>query len=131
MPALTGPLLPAGAPQLWVGGLVGRRARGRRPDADAWNGWGDDVAGFAASVARLRELADGRDVSPTWGGIALVGEDEADLERLLAARSAEGLSTDGVWTGTGAELRRSRTGSRTRERPGSSCCRWDRRTGST
>ena len=73
--------------------------------ADAWNGWGDDVAGFAANAARLRELADGRPVSPTWGGIALVGEDEADLERLLAARSAKGMSTDGVWTGTGAELR--------------------------
>ena len=73
--------------------------------ADAWNGWGDDVAGFAAHAARLRELADGREVSPTWAGIALVGEDDADLERLLTARSAKGMSTDGVWTGTGAELR--------------------------
>jgi alkanesulfonate monooxygenase SsuD/methylene tetrahydromethanopterin reductase-like flavin-dependent oxidoreductase (luciferase family) len=105
VPALTGPLLPPGSPQLWVGGrsdaVLGVAAR----VADAWNGWGDDLAGFAANVARLRELADGRLVSPTWSGIALVGEDEADLERLVAARSAKGLSTAGVWTGTGAELR--------------------------
>jgi len=105
VPALTGPLLPAGAPQLWVGGrsdaVLGVAAR----VADAWNGWGDDVAGFAANAARLRELADGRAVSPTWSGIALVGEDDADLDRLLAARSAKGVSTDGIWTGTSAELR--------------------------
>jgi alkanesulfonate monooxygenase SsuD/methylene tetrahydromethanopterin reductase-like flavin-dependent oxidoreductase (luciferase family) len=105
VPALTGPLLPPGSPQLWVGGrsaaVLGVAAR----VADAWNGWGDDVAAFAANAARLRELAEGRAVSPTWAGIALVGEDDADLERLLAARSTKGMSTEGVWTGTSAQLR--------------------------
>jgi alkanesulfonate monooxygenase SsuD/methylene tetrahydromethanopterin reductase-like flavin-dependent oxidoreductase (luciferase family) len=105
VPPLTGPVLPAGSPQLWVGGrsdaVLGVAAR----VADAWNGWGDDVPGFVAKAGRLRELADGRAVVPTWGGIALVGEDAADLERLLAARAANGMSTEGVWTGTGAELR--------------------------
>ena len=50
VPALTGPVLPAGSPQLWVGGrsdaVLGVAAR----VADAWNGWGDDVAGFAAKA---------------------------------------------------------------------------------
>lgn len=105
VPALTGPLLPPGSPELWVGGrseaVLGVAAR----VADAWNGWGDDVDGFAAKAARLRELADGRAVAPTWGGIALVGETAADLERLLAERTAKGLPTEGVWTGTAAELR--------------------------
>jgi alkanesulfonate monooxygenase SsuD/methylene tetrahydromethanopterin reductase-like flavin-dependent oxidoreductase (luciferase family) len=105
VPALTGPLLPAGAPQLWVGGrsdaVLGVAAR----VADAWNGWGDDLQGFAAKAARLRELADGRTVPPTWAGIALVGESADDLERLLTERAAKGMSTDGVWTGTAAELR--------------------------
>jgi alkanesulfonate monooxygenase SsuD/methylene tetrahydromethanopterin reductase-like flavin-dependent oxidoreductase (luciferase family) len=105
VPPLTGPLLPAGSPQLWVGGrsdaIVGAAAR----VADAWNGWGDDVAGFAAKAARLRELASGRTVSPTWAGIALVGEDAADLERLVAERVAKGMSSEGVWTGTAAQLR--------------------------
>jgi alkanesulfonate monooxygenase SsuD/methylene tetrahydromethanopterin reductase-like flavin-dependent oxidoreductase (luciferase family) len=105
VPALTGPLLPPGSPQLWVGGrseaVLGVAAR----VADAWNGWGDDVDGFVAHARRLRELADGRDVAPTWAGIALVGETGDDLDRLLAERTAKGLSTDGVWTGTAAELR--------------------------
>jgi alkanesulfonate monooxygenase SsuD/methylene tetrahydromethanopterin reductase-like flavin-dependent oxidoreductase (luciferase family) len=105
VPALTGPLLPVGSPQLWVGGrsdaVLGVAAR----VADAWNGWGDDVVGFTAKAARLGELADGRTVSPTWGGIALVGEDAPDLDRLLAERAAKGMSTDGIWTGTASELR--------------------------
>jgi alkanesulfonate monooxygenase SsuD/methylene tetrahydromethanopterin reductase-like flavin-dependent oxidoreductase (luciferase family) len=105
VPELSGPLLPPASPQLWVGGrsdaVLGVAAR----VADAWNGWGEDVRGFATKAARLGELADGRAVSPTWGGIALVGEDAGDLERLRNERTAKGMSTDGVWTGTGDELR--------------------------
>lgn len=105
VPPMTGPLLPPGSPQLWVGGLsdavVGVAAR----TADAWNGWGLDVAAFAAKAARLRELAEGRPVASTWGGIALVGEDAADLDRLVAARRDRGLSLDGLWTGTVERLR--------------------------
>lgn len=105
VPPMSGPLLPSGEPALWVGGrsdaVVGVAARA----ADAWNGWGLDLDGFAAKAARLRELAEGRDVFPTWGGIALVGEDARDLERLLAERAAKDLSIDGVWTGTASELR--------------------------
>jgi alkanesulfonate monooxygenase SsuD/methylene tetrahydromethanopterin reductase-like flavin-dependent oxidoreductase (luciferase family) len=105
VPPLAGPLLPPGAPELWVGGrseaVMGVAAR----VADAWNGWGYDAEEFATQATRLRELAGDRSVVPTWGGIALVGEDPADLERLLAARAAKGSSTDGVWTGTAAELR--------------------------
>lgn len=104
VPPIAGPLAPPGAPALWVGGLsdavLGVAAR----VADAWNGWGLDADGFARKAARLRELADGRSVAPTWGGVALVGEDDADLERLVASRSEAGRSLDGVWTGTSAEL---------------------------
>ncbi len=105
VPPLTGPLLPPGSPELWVGGRSDAVLGVAAHVADAWNGWGDDVEGFAAKAARLRELADGRAVAPTWGGIALVGETAADLERLLTERTAKGLSTEGVWTGTADELR--------------------------
>ncbi len=105
VPPLAGPLLPPGSPALWVGGLseavLGVAARA----ADAWNGWGLDIGAFAAKVASLRRLAAGRDVMPTWGGIALVGQDRAELDRLVAARAEKGLSLDGVWTGTSEELR--------------------------
>lgn len=105
VPPMAGPLLPPGSPQVWVGGrsepVIAVAAR----VADAWNGWGYDAEGFAVQAARLRELAAGRSVAATWGGIALVGEDTADLGRLIAARAAKGLATDGVWTGTADELR--------------------------
>jgi alkanesulfonate monooxygenase SsuD/methylene tetrahydromethanopterin reductase-like flavin-dependent oxidoreductase (luciferase family) len=103
--AMEGPLLPPGAPQLWAGGgseaVIGVAARA----ADAWNGWGLDIETFSAKAALLRERAEGRDVAPTWGGIALVGEDRPDLDRLLAARQKKGLSLEGVWAGTAAGLR--------------------------
>ena len=105
VPAMRGPLLPPGAPRLWAGGLSAAVIDVAARAADAWNGWGLDLDAFAEKAALLKERADGRDVAPTWGGIALVGEDRADLERLAAAREASGLSLDGVWTGTAAELR--------------------------
>ncbi len=100
VPAMDGPLLPPGEPAVWVGGLsdavLGVAAR----VADAWNGWGLDADAFAERAATLLELAGPRTVSPTWAGIALVGEDRADLDRLLEARAERGLSLDGIWSGT-------------------------------
>jgi len=104
VPPLAGPLLPSGEPALWVGGLSEAVLAVAARSADAWNGWGLDAAGFAAKADRLRELANGREVAATWGGIALVGEDEADLRALIAARHGNGLSLEGVWTGTAEAL---------------------------
>ena len=106
MPAMQGPLLPPGSPEVWVGGLSDPVIAVAARVADAWNGWGLDVASFAQKAARLRELAEGRPVSPTWGGIALVGRDDADLDRFRAAREDKGLSLDGLWIGTAHRLRR-------------------------
>ena len=71
--------------------------------ADAWNGWGLDLDGFRARADRLRRGE--RAPDPTWAGIVLVGEDRADLDRLLASRRERKRSLDGVWTGTRDELR--------------------------
>jgi alkanesulfonate monooxygenase SsuD/methylene tetrahydromethanopterin reductase-like flavin-dependent oxidoreductase (luciferase family) len=104
VPAIAGPLLPPGEPELWVGGrsaqVIGVAAR----SADAWNGWAMDVESFEASVGELRRLAGGRPVAPTWGGIALVGTDESDLERLREERRTRGLSMD-VWQGSASDFR--------------------------
>ncbi|MBI3649334.1 MAG: LLM class flavin-dependent oxidoreductase [Actinobacteria bacterium] len=105
VPPMAGPLLPPGAPEIWVGGLsnaaVGIAAR----RADAWNGWGLSAGTFATKVERLREAAGDREVVPTWGGIAVVGEDASDLRGLLEDRERRGLPSEGVWTGTAGELR--------------------------
>ncbi|MGZ4150200.1 MAG: LLM class flavin-dependent oxidoreductase, partial [Actinomycetota bacterium] len=109
VPEMHGPILPEASPPVWVGGTGERVLRAAARAGDAWNGWGLDVDGFrarAASVARLAEEA-GRDpseVPPTWGGIVLVGEDAADVERLQAEREAQGPAW-APWTGTAAELR--------------------------
>jgi alkanesulfonate monooxygenase SsuD/methylene tetrahydromethanopterin reductase-like flavin-dependent oxidoreductase (luciferase family) len=106
VPAMAGPLVPPGSPEVWVGGLSDAVVAVAARVADAWNGWGLDAEGFATKASQLREIADGRTVDPTWGGIALVGRDAGELDELRAAREAKGLSLDGVWTGTSDDLRR-------------------------
>jgi alkanesulfonate monooxygenase SsuD/methylene tetrahydromethanopterin reductase-like flavin-dependent oxidoreductase (luciferase family) len=107
VPAIRGPLLPppirSGGPPVWVGGVADAAVDIAARVADGWNGWGLDADVFAAKAERLR--AGGRDVLATWGGIAVVGKDRADLERLLADRADRGLSAGDVWTGTADELR--------------------------
>jgi alkanesulfonate monooxygenase SsuD/methylene tetrahydromethanopterin reductase-like flavin-dependent oxidoreductase (luciferase family) len=105
VPPIAGPLLPPGSPEVWVGGLSEAVIAVAARSADAWNGWGLDAADFAEKATALRRAADGREVAATWGGIALVGEDTGDLDRLIADRRGKGMSTEGVWTGTSAQLR--------------------------
>ncbi len=104
VPPLSGPLVPPGSPELWVGGRSEGVLRVAARVADAWNGWGYDAEGFRSRVERLRELAEARSVAPTWGGIALVGADPSELVGLKRDREARGLPLDGVWTGTASEL---------------------------
>jgi alkanesulfonate monooxygenase SsuD/methylene tetrahydromethanopterin reductase-like flavin-dependent oxidoreductase (luciferase family) len=109
VPAVDGPLLPAphrpGGPPIWVGGLSDAVVATAGRLADAWNGWGVGPEGFARRAERLRAVAEetGRVVAPTWGGIALVGEDPADTARLRERRGPGDLGSD-VWTGDVGEL---------------------------
>ena len=107
VPPMAGPLLPPpirpGGPPVWVGGVADAAVDIAARVADGWNGWGLDADGFAVKAERLR--AGGRDVLATWGGIAVVGEDRADLERLLSDRADRGLSAGDAWTGTAEDLR--------------------------
>jgi alkanesulfonate monooxygenase SsuD/methylene tetrahydromethanopterin reductase-like flavin-dependent oxidoreductase (luciferase family) len=104
VPAIAGPLLPAGHPELWIGGRSEPVLAVAARVADAWNGWAMDADSFDAAVTTLRRLSDGRAVAPTWGGIVLVGEDDRDLERLRGERRTKGLPMD-VWQGTVEDLR--------------------------
>lgn len=104
VPAIAGPLLPPGNPELWVGGRSAEVIAVAARSADGWNGWAMDAEGFESAAADLRRLAGGRSVAPTWGGIALVGSDQGDLERLREERRAKGLTMD-VWQGDAGDLR--------------------------
>jgi hypothetical protein len=63
-----------------------------------------DLASFGSAVTTLREAADGRRIEPTWGGIALVGRDGDELDRLRGERRTRGRSMD-LWQGTVEDLR--------------------------
>ena len=104
VPPIAGPLLPAGAPELWIGGRSEAVLAAAARRADAWNGWALDADGFRAAAATVRRLAEGRAVSVTWGGIVLVGADRDDLDRLRQERTRRGLPMD-VWQGTADDLR--------------------------
>jgi len=103
VPAIAGPLLPPGSPELWVGGRSAEVIATAARTADAWNGWAMTAEGFESAAGELRRLAGGRPVTPTWGGIALVGKDRGDLERLREERQAKGLTME-VWQGDADDL---------------------------
>ncbi len=106
---LAGPLLPPGSPEVWIGGRSDRVLQVAARAGDAWNGWALDAEGFESRASALARLAvdagrDPTEVPPTWGGIALVGEDGADLAQLEEERASRGLPMD-VWRGTRDDLR--------------------------
>ena len=105
VPPVAGPLLPppvrAGGPPVWIGAQADEVVRLAGALADGWNGWGSEPAEFARKATLLAEEAgaSGREAEPTWAGIALVGEDKGETDRLTEARRAKGMSTDDIWIG--------------------------------
>ena len=91
-----------------VGGRALRRRGGdRRADGRRLERVGSGRETFAAK-ARLpaRARARAATYAPTWGGIALVGEDaERPRPSRGSARASAGCRWTGVWTGTTADLR--------------------------
>jgi alkanesulfonate monooxygenase SsuD/methylene tetrahydromethanopterin reductase-like flavin-dependent oxidoreductase (luciferase family) len=105
VPALEGPLLPPpvqpNGPPVWIGAQADAVVRLAGAVADGWNGWGLDPEEFGRKARLLAEEAGaaGREAEATWAGIALVGEDEGEAERLGRARQEKGMTSDGVWIG--------------------------------
>lgn len=101
LPALKGPLLPppvrSGGPPIWVGAQSDEVVRMAGGVADGWNGWGLAPPRFREKAEVLAEAASeaGREVEATWAGIVLLGEDDAEAERLVDDRRSRGMD-DGV-----------------------------------
>ena len=106
VPRLEGPLLPApvgedGVP-VWIGAQSDAVVRMAGGIADGWNGWGLEPARFRRKVGILSEAAAaaGRRAEATWAGIVLVGEDEAEAEKLLESRRSKGMADELAWSGS-------------------------------
>jgi alkanesulfonate monooxygenase SsuD/methylene tetrahydromethanopterin reductase-like flavin-dependent oxidoreductase (luciferase family) len=69
---------------VWVGGTIAA-VRAIAARADGWNRWGGTPARFAAGVEyiRARSAGDGSGARcvPSWGGLVVLGEDEAAAKR--------------------------------------------------
>lgn len=98
VPSVAGPLLPAvdgAGPRVWIGGTSEAAVRSAAALADGWNGWGLSLDAFETRVAALRAREAERGgpiggIEATWGGVALVGRDAAELASLLDRRTAAG-----------------------------------------
>ena len=105
VPRVEGPLLPPpvqhGGPPIWLGGQSDEVVRMAGRLADGWNGWGVAPDLFRNKAKLLEEEAAraGRKAEATWAGIVLVGEDEAEAEKLLEARHQKGMNDSLSWWG--------------------------------
>jgi alkanesulfonate monooxygenase SsuD/methylene tetrahydromethanopterin reductase-like flavin-dependent oxidoreductase (luciferase family) len=103
-PRIEGPLLPPpvqpGGPPIWIGAQADVLVEMAGRLADGWNGWALHPSAFHRKVDLLQEAAGraGRSVEATWAGIVLVGEDEAEAERLHRARLEKNLDAL-AWVG--------------------------------
>jgi alkanesulfonate monooxygenase SsuD/methylene tetrahydromethanopterin reductase-like flavin-dependent oxidoreductase (luciferase family) len=83
----------------WVGGRSAA-VRAAAAAADGWNGWGTDVATFAAEAAGV---APGREL--TWGGQVLLGRTPAEAAAKLRALGARPGLVSGTVDDLAAHLR--------------------------
>jgi alkanesulfonate monooxygenase SsuD/methylene tetrahydromethanopterin reductase-like flavin-dependent oxidoreductase (luciferase family) len=104
LPRLEGPLLPPpatpGGPPIWIGAQSDAVVRMAGTIADGWNGWAMHPGAFHRKVDLLNQAAAefGRTVEATWAGIVLVGEDEAEADRLHQERLRKNMDTL-AWVG--------------------------------
>jgi len=82
----------AGGARIWVGGRAKAVRQVAAEQAHGWNAWGGDVDVFASQVADTRAMGVSPDFDCTWGGLVVLGEDDAraraKAERLGASDQA-------------------------------------------
>jgi alkanesulfonate monooxygenase SsuD/methylene tetrahydromethanopterin reductase-like flavin-dependent oxidoreductase (luciferase family) len=106
VPPMTGPLVPPpaqeGGPPVWIGAQSEEVIRLAGRLADGWNGWGLAPEEFSAKAKLLAEESHraGRQAEPTWAGIVLVGEDEAEVRALVERRHRSNMIDALAWAGT-------------------------------
>jgi alkanesulfonate monooxygenase SsuD/methylene tetrahydromethanopterin reductase-like flavin-dependent oxidoreductase (luciferase family) len=89
--------------RVWVGGAAAAVRSVAAADADGWNAWGAPPERFEADAAALRSVAARPSFECTWGGLVVLGEDDATA-RTKAERlgASSGVIVGGPATVAGA-----------------------------
>ena len=89
---------PSQSPPLWAAGRSTAILEMAGDLADGWNGWQGTPDDYALDLARVRERAGDRPVEPSWGGILMLGRDDAEAEERLGGRDPSGFLVGGPRT---------------------------------
>jgi alkanesulfonate monooxygenase SsuD/methylene tetrahydromethanopterin reductase-like flavin-dependent oxidoreductase (luciferase family) len=91
-------------PKVWVAGRSPAVLDIAGDLADGWNGWQGSPTRFREDVARVQARAAGRDLEFSWGGILILGRDDAEAQTVLGERDPRGFLVGGPET-VGLRLR--------------------------
>ena len=73
-------------PAVWLGGRSPELLEVAGRLADGWNCWGATTEEFSLEARAVHRAARGRHVELSWGGVVLLGADDADANEKLGAR---------------------------------------------
>ena len=90
--------VPDSPPAVWVGGRADDVLELAAVVADGWNGWGGTPKRFAQDAATVAELAKGRPVELSWGGLVRLDVDDASAIERMGDRSHKGWIVGGPET---------------------------------
>jgi alkanesulfonate monooxygenase SsuD/methylene tetrahydromethanopterin reductase-like flavin-dependent oxidoreductase (luciferase family) len=93
-------------PQLWVGGSSRGLLKITARLADGWNAWQLSPESFSAAAETLGALAPTREVTKTWGGKVVLGEDARDAEAKLRGANRSAYAVVGGPEDVASHLRR-------------------------
>lgn len=86
------------APKVWVAGRSPAAIDLAGDLADGWNAWQGSPQRFAQDAERVSERAGGRAFELSWGGIVMLGRDDADATARLGSRDPGGFLVGGPET---------------------------------
>lgn len=76
-------------PPVWVGGRSDDALEIAAVLADGWNGWGGTPSRFAEDAGTVTEMAEGRALELSWGGLLVLRETQAEAEAALGDRDPD------------------------------------------
>jgi alkanesulfonate monooxygenase SsuD/methylene tetrahydromethanopterin reductase-like flavin-dependent oxidoreductase (luciferase family) len=89
---------PSPSPSVWVGGRSDDTLEVAGTLADGWNGWAGTPERFAQDAGNVLEMAGGRGLELSWGGLVVLRGTDAEASSALEGRSPRGMLVGGPAT---------------------------------